>query len=180
MSARALAWALGACAGLSGCGLGEGKGHGPSDPKAALEGEADVRDGDTLVVSGTRVRLWGVDTPELDQVCHDGRREVRCGEAARRALRERVAGERLRCEPEGSDRYNRVVARCQVKRTGEDLGTFLVASGLAFAYRSITKAYVDEEERARREGRGLFAGAAEPPWEWRKKKRLKQAQGVDD
>jgi endonuclease YncB( thermonuclease family) len=32
-------------------------------------GQASVIDGDTLEIHGTRIRLWGVDAPESNQLC---------------------------------------------------------------------------------------------------------------
>jgi micrococcal nuclease len=65
-----------------------------------------VIDGDTLVVAGgERVRLIGVDTPEL--------RPVECyGRAATRELRRLVGGRRVRLERdvEERDRYGRLLA----------------------------------------------------------------------
>eukprot|EP00955_Chlamydomonas_euryale_P043964 352766-Chlamydomonas_euryale.AAC.5 len=58
-----------------------------------LQGQARVVDGDTLVVDGTRIRLFGVDAPESKQVCRDALGKVRCNGGAamtRRRLRARA------------------------------------------------------------------------------------------
>jgi len=34
-----------------------------------LTGQASIIDGDTLEIHGMRIRLWGVDAPETDQLC---------------------------------------------------------------------------------------------------------------
>jgi endonuclease YncB( thermonuclease family) len=34
-------------------------------------GQASVIAGDTLEIHGTRIRLWGIDAPESDQLCVD-------------------------------------------------------------------------------------------------------------
>ena len=36
-----------------------------------LSGEVEITDGDSIKVAGTRVRLYGIDAPELDQTCLD-------------------------------------------------------------------------------------------------------------
>ena len=38
-----------------------------AEPRAAIIGNAWVIDGDTIEISGTRIRLEGIDAPELDQ-----------------------------------------------------------------------------------------------------------------
>lgn len=50
---------------------------------ADLTGQASIIDGDTLEIHGTRIRLWGIDPPESDQLCRgeDGL-PYRCGAKA--------------------------------------------------------------------------------------------------
>ena len=133
------------------------------DPGAPLVVRATVVervvDGDTLVVGEERVRLHGIDAPELDQPQ---------GPAARRALIELAAGQPVDCERLDTDRYGRAVAWCRTP-DGTDLGGWLVARGLALAYRRYSDEYVDEETAARRARRGVWAGDFVPPWEWRRR-----------
>lgn len=79
-----------------------------------------VRDGDTLEVGRTVVRLQGVAAPERGQPL---------GGDATRALNSLVAGREVRCEPDGTRSYGRVVAVCRV--AGLDVGAVLVRRGLA-------------------------------------------------
>ena len=64
------------------------------------------------------------------------------------------------------DRYSRIVAICTVG--GRDLNAAMVRAGLALAYRQFSTDYVDEEEAAKREGRGLWASEFTAPWSWRR------------
>jgi endonuclease YncB( thermonuclease family) len=48
-----------------------------------VTGTARAADGDTLTLEGHRVRLVGIDTPEMTQVCKRDGLEWRCGVAAR-------------------------------------------------------------------------------------------------
>jgi endonuclease YncB( thermonuclease family) len=34
-----------------------------------LTGRASIIDGDTLEIHGVRIRLWGIDAPEITQLC---------------------------------------------------------------------------------------------------------------
>jgi len=79
-----------------------------------------VIDGDTLAFGRTRVRLWGIDTPEMDT--WQGRR-------ARAFLIRQLAGREVTYVPTGTDRYGRMVARCYVN--GEDIAWWLINSGNA-------------------------------------------------
>lgn len=127
-----------------------------------FNGSARASDGDSLWVGNDRVRLTGLDAPELDQVCWrpDGS-EWPCGRAARDAMARLLASGTIACQPEGEDRFGRVLARCSVN--GEDIGGAIVSAGLAIA----TDAYGREEAAARAAGRGIWDGRFTPPRTWR-------------
>jgi endonuclease YncB( thermonuclease family) len=59
---------------------------------ADLAGLATVIDGDTIVVSGERVRLQGIDVPELHQTCIAYGQERACGRNLGGVLREHLNG----------------------------------------------------------------------------------------
>jgi endonuclease YncB( thermonuclease family) len=100
-----------------------------------------VRDGDTLEVKAriwlgqvisTKVRLAGVDTPELRGRCH---REERMAEAARDFVTRKLSDRRVTLRDIRYGKYaGRVLARVITAR-GEDLGKALIAAGLARPYR---------------------------------------------
>jgi endonuclease YncB( thermonuclease family) len=80
----------------------------------------DVHDGDTFRChDGPRVRVWGIDAPEL---------KTPAGPASTRALRQLVAGKILTCVPKGHS-YDRVVALCTVN--GRDIAAEMVLGGWA-------------------------------------------------
>jgi endonuclease YncB( thermonuclease family) len=56
-----------------------------------VEGRARVVDGDTLEVGGRKVRLFGIDAPELDQTCDAEGQLWACGAEARAAGFRRAA-----------------------------------------------------------------------------------------
>src|SRR6476646_7451391 len=52
-----------------------------------LAGQANIIDGDTLEIHGTRIRLWGIDAPESTQLCrNDDSNLYQCGRASATAL----------------------------------------------------------------------------------------------
>jgi endonuclease YncB( thermonuclease family) len=126
-------------------------------------GGAIAIDGDTLVMDGRRIRLRGMDAPELAQTCRRDALVWRCGEEARAALRALIANRTLVCAAKGRDRYERVLAICSVD--GVDVGAELVRRGLAVAFGT----YLDEERQAREARRGVWAGAFETPQAWRRR-----------
>jgi endonuclease YncB( thermonuclease family) len=125
-----------------------------------------IVDGDTLVVSGTKVRLEGVDAPETDQICLDknGARWT-CGIEARNQLAKHIADRPISCSFHSTDVYRRALATCFVD--GENLNGWLVQQGWALAYVQYSSAYIDAENKSRALGEGLWQGAFIAPWDWR-------------
>lgn len=98
----------------------------------ALAGDLFVRDGDSFLLKGQEIRLWGIDAPEYYQSCYQDAKSVPCGKYARQKLENLMKGEEISCERVNTDRYKRTVARCYVR--GEDVGALMVGSGFAFDY----------------------------------------------
>ncbi|QRM28107.1 thermonuclease family protein [Microvirga sp. VF16] len=128
-----------------------------------LEGRAQVTDGDTIRIGETRIRIKGIDAPELEQRCARAGRTYACGEISRRALIDLVSGETVRCRAAGRDRYQRILARCTV--AGRDIGARMVEDGWAVSY---GRDYDYEETRARNRSAGLWEGEFERPQDWRR------------
>ncbi|MCS0493939.1 thermonuclease family protein [Ancylobacter sp. MQZ15Z-1] len=127
-----------------------------------LTGAVRVADGDSLELDGVRVRLEGIDAPELHQSCGEAATRWPCGEKAKAALQALVAGAKVNCRPVDEDRYGRAVAICEAD--GRDIGAALVAQGWAVA---TGLAYTGEQSTAREERRGIWAGPFEMPANWR-------------
>jgi endonuclease YncB( thermonuclease family) len=137
--------------------------------RVSFDGAARVVDGDTLEVSGRRVRLAGVDAPELAQTCLGGDgRSLACGQQVRAALAAFIGNNVVSCQEIGNDRFERILARCRVR--GQDLAAWLVTSGLAAAYAGRSDAALRAAEAsARAAGTGLWAGEFERPDIWRRR-----------
>lgn len=127
-----------------------------------LVGTARVIDGDTLTIAGERIRLWGIDSPERDQVCVGGSPGGRASTALTRA----IDGATVSCRIRDHDDYGRAVAICEAD--GADLGAAQVASGWAWDYRRFSGGrYRTQEADARDHNRGVWALECAPAWEWR-------------
>ncbi len=134
-----------------------------------ISGRAEVVDGDTLDVGGHRVRLEGIDAPELGQSCpRPSSGSWSCGRKAREALSKLVKGHRVTCQSKGKDGYGRDLAICFV--AGEDVNAALVRQGLAWAFVKYSNTYVREEGEARSHGVGVWQADATPPWTFRASK----------
>lgn len=138
-------------------------------------GRASVTDGDTVLIRGTRIRLYGIDAPESAQLCQDSAgRDYRCGQKSALALADHIGEAPITCEPRDTDKYGRTVAVC--RRGPEDLSAWMVEQGYATAYQRYSRDYVRVETTARALRRGLWAGTFDPPSDWR---RAKRANGVE-
>lgn len=123
-------------------------------------------DGDTLREGDRRIRLLGIDAPELSQVCLDAdRRRYLCGKLARDALTVMLATGAVTCRTESRDRYSRELAVC-VTSDGLDLGRELVKQGWAVPYHAAPR-YQAEADAARQGHRGMWSGTFIPPKAWR-------------
>lgn len=142
----------------------------PVAAAAQPEGRIRVIDADTWDVGGVRVRLFGIDAPELDQICtRASGADWACGVWATDRVRALYGGATARCAPVSRDRYGRVVARCSVG--GADAGRALVSRGLAFAYRRYSMDYDLDEKGAAVNARGLHAGRVQRPAAFRAARR---------
>ncbi len=122
-----------------------------------------IIDGDTLIATingtSTRLRLAGIDSPELAQP-H--------GRASRDYLVNIVSSAPITLHSHGPDRYGRTLATLFVGDNNINLA--MVRTGNAWRYRYARKAgpTAEAEALARAEGRGLWArDTAVAPWEFR-------------
>jgi endonuclease YncB( thermonuclease family) len=90
-------------------------------PSLVLSGRCHVIDGDTIVIERTKIRLAGIDAPELHQPWGQKAKWTLVGICKGRIVTARLTGERS---------YDRLVATCHLP-DGSDIGAELVRRGLA-------------------------------------------------
>lgn len=129
-----------------------------------ISAAARIVDGDSLEMNSQKVRLVGIDAPELNQVCQVDQVDYLCGKKARDHLHSLIADrETVHCVGEGNDKYGRLLAECFI---GElSLNLQMVRDGWAISYGGF--GWV--ERKARNEMRGLWAGEFDDPSDWRTK-----------
>jgi endonuclease YncB( thermonuclease family) len=135
-------------------------------PRTVISGKAWVIDGDTIEISGNRIRLEGIDAPELDQTCTDpaGRRWP-CGRTAGNELRAHIGARELTCRTGGFDRYRRALAICTLPDRS-DINAWMVRQGWALAT-DFRGTYASEEAEAKAGSCGIWVGTFVPPSQWR-------------
>lgn len=133
-----------------------------------LTGIASVIDGDTIEIHGQRVRLLDMDAPETKQLCKDAAGvDYRCGQSAALAMSDYLQQRTVTCDWAKRDKYKRLLGRCVAG--GEDIGLWLVRRGLAVPYRDCKCEIYREAALQAKEGqKGIWVGAFQMPWEWRK------------
>jgi endonuclease YncB( thermonuclease family) len=134
---------------------------------ADVTGQARVVDGDTIWIGDIKIRLHGIDAPEMKQDCQDASGKTRkAGLEAKDFLVNLIGDQPVSCSGSGKDRYGRLIGECDVN--GLDINGELVKSGHAMAYRKYSKRYVDDEISAKKSKAGMWSGSCKPPWEWRR------------
>ena len=84
-------------------------------------GNCWVIDGDTIPIGSQKIRLQGINAPELDEPY---------GKQAKWALHTLVKGQTVTAQPNGEKSYDRIVAKCFLEN-GRDLAAEMVKMELA-------------------------------------------------
>ncbi len=94
----------------------------PVFPKAGeLRGKCHVIDGDTIIIKRTKIRLAGIDAPELDKPW---------GQKSKWEMVNICKGQEITAELTGETSHDRLVGICYLP-DGRDIGAELIAKGLA-------------------------------------------------
>lgn len=106
-----------------------------------------VVDGDTFVASGRKIRVWGIDTPERNEIGY---------QVAGWFLESLIKDRQLSCKLIAKDKYQRDVMQCYCD--GVDIGSEMVRFGLARDYKKYSGGFYQREQEAAKKGkRGLWS-----------------------
>ena len=153
---------------------------------------AKINDGDSFVLEdGTKIRLFGIDAPELSQICilttevqnkdlseaTVKEEEINCGENSKNKLSDLINVNEVTCLIKGKDAYDRFVGECSFERYNKrtrrknkiNINKEMVLSGNAVAFQQISDKYLEDENRAKSENKGIWATTFDMPSVYRKK-----------
>lgn len=130
-------------------------------------GKAKVIDGDTININSKKIRMHGIDAPEIKQNCTIKKKEWACGKQSAFELKKIINNQITECKVTDIDIYNRYLAICLVN--GININKMMVKKGWALAYRFYSKDYIVEEKYAREYKLGIWIGKFEEPYLYRKK-----------
>lgn len=153
--------------------LGWGIGHIAATPPSYADsaaGSAMAIDGDTIELDGKVVQLYGIDAPELGQLCLDHGAWHPCGLAAAHELNKqlRLSRRNIECQPADASGASE-----QVCFAGNvDVGEALLEAGYVVASAAANPDYRELEQKARGAGLGLWQTQFVRPSAWRQGERL--------
>ena len=136
-------------------------------------GHAKVIDGDTIHIDNKKIRLEGIDAPEIKQKCkkkffiniifnrYKFSKRIPCGTRLLRPNYKKIGNSKVSCISSSKDKYKRFLATCFKEKT--NINKWLVRSGYAIAYKRYSKRYISEEDYAKKNKLGLWAGSFIPP-----------------
>ena len=141
-----------------------------------ISGNAQIIDGDTIKINSNKIRLYGIDAPEFNQLCKKPyltififtfNKDYRCGKISTEKLKKKINGKLIKCKILDIDRYKRLIGECYKRNL--NLNSWLVSNGYAVAYKKYSKKYISDEINAKNKKIGIWQGKFEMPWDYRRK-----------
>ena len=143
-----------------------------------IYGFPKIIDGDTVHINTKKIRLEGIDAPEIKQQCKkpflkisaiigfEFNKNYSCGVIDNKKLIDRINSSKIKCISASKDRYKRYLATCYKDRI--NLNKWMVRNGNAIAYKKYSKDYVRDEAYAKENKLGIWEGSFIKPEKWRK------------
>ena len=130
-----------------------------------------VIDGDTIHIGTIKYRFFGIDAPEIKQICEKDNKKIQCGILAKNFLKNKIGDKIPSCITKDKDRYQRIVAECFI--SDESLSRLMVREGYAVAYSQYSKDFVEDEKFAKENRHGIWSMSFQMPSDYRKALRNK-------
>ena len=134
-----------------------------------IEGKAIIIDGDTIHVNKNKIRLHGIDAPEIYQTCTIDNKIWNCGTESSIALESFILGKDVYCEIIGVDQYKRFIGICFANKI--NINQYMVQNGWAIAYRYYSHDFIADEEIAKNNKSGIWQGKFIEPYLYRKQQK---------
>ena len=148
--------------------------------------EGNAIDGETLLLRGVEVQLFGMDAVEVDQICQDAEgADYPCGRRATYALQTLLRTGAVVCFPLFAVNENRVVAVCELVEDGAEipsspidflqderrrnLSRLMIAQGHALSIGIGSQYFGSDQDEAQRQRIGIWQGSFQPPSAWRRR-----------
>lgn len=133
----------------------------------AIFGPVRVVAGDTLVMNGQVIHLFGIAAPDIRQTCAQGDgRGYRCGQKSAIWLSDWLRDNIVECHLLRQNQQGVITGMCML---GDyDIAAASVNAGMSVANPSESKVYLPYQEQAARNRRGLWEGKFYLPWDWAK------------
>ncbi|HEC16160.1 MAG TPA: thermonuclease family protein [Sedimenticola sp.] len=134
---------------------------------ADVEGEPKVIDARTIEINGQQIRLWGIDAPDIDQLCFTKKKHIpfRCGVVAIEKLQKLLSNQVITCKGDKKDEEGRLIAVCYSGRV--EVNENVVLSGWGVADPKQTDKYNRAQGAAQNMRDGMWRSSFVMPWEWR-------------
>jgi len=148
---------------------------------------ANAIDGETLLVNGVEINLFGIDAMERDQLCQNAEGvDYQCGRAAVMALQKLIQNNQVVCLPFFAVSQTRVIGACEMVVDKVSLPTspsdfleeayrpnslsrLMVEQGYALTIGYGRELFNEEQRQAQVLRSGVWAGSFEPPALYRSK-----------
>ena len=143
-----------------------------------IYGIPKIVDGDTVYINNKKIRLEGIDAPEIKQQCQKPFLQISaligfqlsksysCGTVSKKKLINKIDNSKIKCISSSKDRYKRYLATCYKDKV--NLNKWMVRNGYAVAYKRYSKDYERDEEHAKENKLGMWEGSFILPEKWRK------------
>ena len=130
-----------------------------------IKGKAYAIKGNIIEIEEQKIQLYGIDAPELEQICYVKGQPWQCGLTAKQKLAEKIAEKSLTCLIKEQENNHIPLAECFVGK--QNLNAWLVEQGWAIADRQNSRNFISHEILAQRNHKGIYQSEFLKPSLWR-------------